>query len=96
MRDVATALADAASGRPRVVSVEGDGGAGKTALARRSLADLAVEHRTVVLGGDELTAAIVTARPEGSGTDNGWARLRNDARRCVRVRVGHGAQRAAR
>ena len=158
LSDVAAALADAASGRPRVVSIEGDGGAGKTALARRSLADLAVEHRTVVLAGDELTAVVpfatlgplvdvpfettvveaarlvigrlaeladagllvvlvddlhwadlasrqalaiaagrleheavaivVTARPEHSGVDDGWARLRNDARRCVRVRVG--------
>ena len=58
LSDVATALADAAGGRPRVVSIEGDGGAGKTALARRSLDDLAVEHRTVVLAGDELTAAV--------------------------------------
>ena len=158
LSDVAAALADAASGRPRVVSIDGDGGAGKTALARRSLADLAVEHRTVVLAGDELTAVVpfatlgplvdvpfettvveaarlvigrlaeladagllvvlvddlhwadlasrqalaiaagrleheavaivVTARPEHSGVDDGWARLRNDARRCVRVRVG--------
>ncbi|MFC4054188.1 LuxR C-terminal-related transcriptional regulator [Actinomadura syzygii] len=156
---VAAAFADAADGRPRVVSIEGDGGAGKTALARRSIADLAVEHRAVVVTGDELTASVpfaalgplvdvpsgttvveaarlvigrlaeladaagllvvlvddlhwvdlasrqslaiaagrlehepvaivVTARPEHGGADDGWARLRNDAGRCVRVRVG--------
>jgi hypothetical protein len=129
LSDVAAALADAVGGRPRVVSIEGDGGAGKTALARRSLADFGVEHRTVVLAADQLTAAVpfatlgplvvladdlhwadlasrqalaiaagrleheavaivVTARPEHSGVDDGRARLRNDARRCVRVRVG--------
>ncbi|TYB48943.1 helix-turn-helix transcriptional regulator [Actinomadura chibensis] len=155
---VAAAFADAADGRPRVVSIEGDGGAGKTALARRSLADLDVAHRAVVLTGDELTAAVpfgalgplvdvpsgttaveaarlvigrlaeladagllvvlvddlhwvdpasrralaiaarrlehetvaivATARPEHGGADDGWARLRDDAGRCVRCRVG--------
>jgi DNA-binding NarL/FixJ family response regulator len=155
---IVAAVQGAGSGQPRVVSVEGEAGAGKSTLVRHALKDGPADTTVVILRGDEraddvpfatlgelvevpvdsgvmeaarlvlsrlaelseagplvvvvedlhwvdlasrqaLASAagrlehesvvvVGTARPDHTGADDGWARLRQDRDRCERIQVG--------
>ena len=55
---IAAAVHGAGSGQPRVVSVEGEAGAGKSTLVRHALRDDLTDGTVVVLRGDEMAESV--------------------------------------